>query len=290
MRRGLTVISCGVALALSAPFALARVNAEDGPVANLTNGQVVEVPEVAQPGSTSTAAAMQPTSLPPTTVKKAGTAPAPVNTAADAERSRRASASEGKSLGAAPTGSKKATGTAADSASKADRTGGAKDASWSDHWLVRTAGALIILGGLLWCVRLFMVRLASGGGMGFAAQFGAGGRSPAGLMEVLGRYPVSRGHTLVLLKLDRRVLLLGQSAAGFTTLTELTDAEDVASILTKAADTDGKTMTRRFGELLRGMERDASLIDEESGRGELTASPISPRAAMRLAGGNGGAA
>jgi flagellar biogenesis protein FliO len=49
---------------------------------------------------------------------------------------------------------------------------------------------------------------------GLVGAMGAGGRAPSGVLEVLGRYPVARGSTLVLLKLDRRVLLLAQSRGG----------------------------------------------------------------------------
>lgn len=139
-----------------------------------------------------------------------------------------------------------------------------------NHWLVRTAGALtLVIGLILLCKKLF-VRLSQGTG-GVASQFGAGGRAPSGVLEILGRYPVSRGHTLVLLKVDRRVLLLGHSSGGFTTLSEITDSEEVASLLVKTRDEEGETMTARFNALLRGMERDPSTIDAEPRRGILSA-------------------
>jgi hypothetical protein len=100
---------------------------------------------------------------------------------------------------------------------------------------------------------------------GLFASLSAGGRAPAGVMEILGRYPVGRGCTLVLLKLDRRVLLLSQSAGGrfgagsaFTPLAEITDPEEVAAILVKSRDAAGDSMAERFRTMLgrheRGME------------------------------------
>lgn len=303
MLRKLLVISCCGLGAILAPAALARVDGESGPLANLTNGQVIEVPEVAQPVPRGNdASSTEPMVVVPVRGPTAAGSVSPVAGAkrdGDAGNSRgvqRRAESEGKALGSALVGAKRAaTGAGAGAGSGGAQIQRSDGSSWSDHWVVRTLAALLILGGLLWCVRWFMVRVAAGGVGGLAAQLGAGGRSPAGVMEVLGRYPVSRGHTLVLLKLDRRVLLLGQSPAGFTALSELTDAEDVASILMKTADADGKSMTRRFGELLRGMEKDAGLIEEESGGGSGMGNtarimPVSPRVAMRLAGGNGGAA
>lgn len=130
-----------------------------------------------------------------------------------------------------------------------------------DHWFVRTAGALALVVGLMLLCKKFFLKLSMSGG-GVASQLGAGGRAPSGVLEVLARYPVSRGHTLVLLKMDRRILLLGHSSSGFTTLSEINDADEVASLLLKTRDEEGETMTARFNALLRGMERDPATIDE----------------------------
>lgn len=127
--------------------------------------------------------------------------------------------------------------------------------------MMRTMGGLLIVLGLIFILRWAIVRGARRGG-GLIGQFGAGGRAPAGLLEVLGRYPVGRGQTLSLVRLDRRVLLLSQSSGGFTTLAEVTSPDDVASILMKAADDEGVSMTHRFQKLLKGMERDPSLVQE----------------------------
>jgi hypothetical protein len=81
-------------------------------------------------------------------------------------------------------------------------------------------------------------------------------------MEILGRYPVGRGTTLVLLRLERRILLLSQSSTGrlglganFTTLTEITDPEEVAAILTKSQDHEGESATARFRSFLSAFDR-----------------------------------
>lgn len=89
---------------------------------------------------------------------------------------------------------------------------------------------------------------------GLMGALGPGGRAPSGVVEVLARYPVARGSTLILLKLDRRVLLVshtaGKGAASLTTLCELTDPEDVASILLKTRDDEGDSIARRFESVL----------------------------------------
>lgn len=77
---------------------------------------------------------------------------------------------------------------------------------------------------------------------GLMGALGPRGRAPSGVLEVLGRYPVSRQGVLVLLKIDRRVLLVSQTTgrAGhrMETLTEITDPADVASLVAKTADRD----------------------------------------------------
>ncbi|MEX2219883.1 MAG: hypothetical protein WD749_14115 [Phycisphaerales bacterium] len=122
-------------------------------------------------------------------------------------------------------------------------------------WMVQTglslAGVLALAIGGGWVVRVVAKR--SGG---LRSSLGAGGRAPAGILEILGRYPVSRGATLILLKLDRRILLLSQNSGGrlgagsFSTLAEITDPDEVASILVKARDIEGDSMAERFRSML----------------------------------------
>jgi hypothetical protein len=118
--------------------------------------------------------------------------------------------------------------------------------------------ALIIGGAALF--RRFAAKHPS-----LAGSIGAGGKSPAGILEVVGRYPIARGSTLVLLRLDTRILLLSQTAgaagrgllrsgaASLSTLCEISAPNDVASILAKARDAEGDSMTARFQSLLSGL-------------------------------------
>ncbi|MEM8756165.1 MAG: flagellar biosynthetic protein FliO [Planctomycetota bacterium] len=78
-----------------------------------------------------------------------------------------------------------------------------------------------------------------------AGQPGAS-RSPGGILDVLGRYPVGRGQTLLLMKVDRRVLLVAQSAGArvgappsMATLCEIADPDEVASIVGKTSASGG---------------------------------------------------
>lgn len=91
---------------------------------------------------------------------------------------------------------------------------------------------------------------------GLLSELGAGGRAPAGVLEVLGRYPISRGSTLVLLKLDRRVLLTcqthGRKSGGpsMSTLCEINDPEEVASLLMKTREEEGDSLAKKFQSIL----------------------------------------
>lgn len=121
-----------------------------------------------------------------------------------------------------------------------------------------TVQTLASLAGVLALIAVvgLAVRLVSRRAGGLMAAIGAGGRAPSGLLEVLGRYPVGRGTTLILLKMDRRVLLLSQGGGGklggatMTTLAEVTEPEDVASILLKVRDAEGDSMAKRFESML----------------------------------------
>lgn len=84
----------------------------------------------------------------------------------------------------------------------------------------------------------------------------SGVRAPAGVMEMLGRYPVGRGQNLLLIKLDQRVLLIGQTLASragsgtLSTLTEVAAGEDVASILLKVSESESTGPASAFNRML----------------------------------------
>jgi flagellar biosynthetic protein FliP len=88
---------------------------------------------------------------------------------------------------------------------------------------LRVGLALGVVIGLLLLLRLTVRRM---GGL-------AGGGRPSGVVEVLARYPIARAQQLVLLQLSGRIVLLHQSRAGMTTLSEVTDPDEVASLLAK---------------------------------------------------------
>ncbi len=167
----------------------------------------------------------------------------------------------------------------ASDATKATKPVGApaSESAAGSPWVLRTAislaGVLVLIG-----VVAGIMRAAARRQGGLMSALGAGGQAPAGVLHVLGRYPISRGTTLVLLKLDRRVLLLCQTAGRkfgtqMSTLSEITDPDDVASILLKTRDEEGESIARKFEEMMAGAEREASRTPSDAGAVGRSATP-----------------
>ena len=150
-------------------------------------------------------------------------------------------------------------------------------------WMLRTAASLAGVIVLIFGVAFVVKKVARQQG-GLMASLGPGGRAPSGLLEVLGRYPVARGTTLVLLKLDRRVLLVCQTTGrrlgpgtSMNTLSEITDADEVASILVKSRDEEGESLAKKFESMLGSFGGKSATVTVES-------KPVSmPRPASGLA-------
>lgn len=166
-------------------------------------------------------------------------------------------------------------------ATGADSLGGPGSITTTLASLLAVIGLIVLLGAVY--------KWMSSKAGGLAGQIGAGGKSPSGLVSVLARYPLGRGQTLVLLKVDRRVLLLCQSSSGRVrggvttqTLSEITDPEEVASIIAKADGSGG------FDNVLHGFEsmetapdemRDVEVVDLTRRRGKLMGSLLGRRTA-----------
>ncbi len=132
---------------------------------------------------------------------------------------------------------------------------------------MRVVGSLMLVIAVIAVLALVVRRGAKAGG-GLLGALGPGGKAPCGVMFVLGRYPVSRQSTLVLLQVDRRVLLLCQShgrgnGGAMTTLAEISDPAEVASILTKTREADGNSAARQFEEALAAADfNTARIVDD----------------------------
>lgn len=161
---------------------------------------------------------------------------------------------DGAGLEAMPLGAKPS----ADEQGLRTRKEAAAEKGLLSNSLVRTTGSLALVLGLIFLLATLAKKLTAGKS-GLGAALGVGGPSPAGVLEVLGRYPLGRGHTLILLKVDNRVLLLAQSSGGvrlrgsagsLATLCEITTPEEVASILLKTQDAEDQSMNAKFRAML----------------------------------------
>jgi flagellar biosynthetic protein FliP len=130
----------------------------------------------------------------------------------------------------------------------------------------RTAAALGAVLALILVLAFLAKKLAAKGSL--PGALGSIGKAPApsGVLEVLARYPVCAGTSLLLLKLDRRVLLISQSAnkglrsgATLNVLTELSEPEDVASILLKLRGEEQTRLAKKFESIL---SREEAITDQ----------------------------
>lgn len=158
----------------------------------------------------------------------------------------------------------------------------------------RAIAALLAVIGIAITLAWLLKRGAQAKG-GLRASLGPGGASPAGVLRVLGRYPIARGQTLVLLQMDQTVLLVaqtyGRGTASLSTLSEVTDPDRVASLLMKARESEGESVSQKFKVLMERLnsepaERAITVVPPvEKGdwyeRGDRTASRSASRAASR---------
>jgi len=132
-------------------------------------------------------------------------------------------------------------------------------------------------------------------GSSLASALGPGGTSPSGVMEVLGRYPVARGQSLVLLRVDQRVLLLSHTQAplrlrgggggGFATLAEFTEPHEVASLLMRTSEQANESLTAKFRASLERFDsrhEDVQAATVRPGGAALTARAVRRESASEL--------
>jgi flagellar biogenesis protein FliO len=96
--------------------------------------------------------------------------------------------------------------------------------------------------------------LAAIGAIAFVARRFAGRRagfgSQSNLIEILQTFPIARGHAVILLRLERRVLLLHKSGQVMTTLCEISDAEEAGALLARIEEHSRPTFAHRLARAL----------------------------------------
>lgn len=128
---------------------------------------------------------------------------------------------------------------------------------------IRAVGALALVIVLLLAMRIALRRF--GGPL-------TGGR-PSGVLQVLSRFPVGRGQNLVLLQMARRIILVHQTKAGMTPLSEVSDPDEVAQLLARIEAGSSEKQRGRFQSILGKLTSDGPSPEWEplrDGQGETT--------------------
>jgi flagellar biosynthetic protein FliO len=107
--------------------------------------------------------------------------------------------------------------------------------------LPRVLMALGIVLGLIFLLRWVMKSFFAGGVAGAAA----GSRA----MQVLSRSPLSPRQQLLLVRVGRRLIVVGDSAGQMTALSEITDPDEVAALVGQLQDEKLSAASRTFGGL-----------------------------------------
>jgi flagellar biogenesis protein FliO len=82
----------------------------------------------------------------------------------------------------------------------------------------------------------------------------------AGVLDVVARLSLSPKQTLILVKMGKRLVLLGMSGESMTALSEVTDPEQVAFMLGQAASESSSSMTSTFA---RSIQRESLVYEDE---------------------------
>ena len=121
------------------------------------------------------------------------------------------------------------------SASPSTAPATARTTSSSFTEIARTGGALVVVLGLI------------GGAWWWLRRTGIAPAQRGGAFEVVARYPMGRGQQVLIARFGPRVLCLQQTREGLRTLSELTDQDDVTTLMAQA-----RAGSRAFGGALGG--------------------------------------
>jgi len=123
------------------------------------------------------------------------------------------------------------------------------------NWPLQTAMALGVVIGLVYVVRL-LLRRANG--------MSAAGGSGASVIEVLGRSPVGPRTHVLLLRVNQRIIVAGQTQAGLNTLATLDDPDEVAGVLASVQSSRPTSITAGFNKLLGQFDRNYHAPDVDA--------------------------
>ena len=158
---------------------------------------------------------------------------------------------------------------------RSNGAGGATNADTSlsslgGNWVLSTATALGVVLILVFALKAIVQKT---GGKAFVH-----GNSP--VVEVLSRSNLAPKCQGILVRLGHRVVLVGHSPAGLTTLTEVTDPDEVAALLKAVSAASPQSISRSFTQMLGRFqgeheEADDSLLDRDEHRVDRTRDRVS---------------
>lgn len=130
--------------------------------------------------------------------------------------------------------------------------------------ITRVGFALLAIVGLI-------LALKWGGQKFFGASLG---HKPSRAVELVGRNPVGPKQAVLLLRVGRRLLVVGDSAGTLSKLAELTDPDEVAELVGAARQpSKPDALTRTFGPLFKSAEGDfdPATAPDDNNSGQLAA-------------------
>lgn len=114
----------------------------------------------------------------------------------------------------------------------------------SGAWVMETLGALAIV-----LLVAFAIRTVAG--MWQSQQISTSSRS---LVEILTRTTIAPKTQVLLLRVNDRVLVVGHTGANVSTLSELTDPEEVAGVLGQIQASKTNSMSKSFSQVMKGLD------------------------------------
>jgi flagellar biogenesis protein FliO len=131
-------------------------------------------------------------------------------------------------------------------------SGGAETGKSTSSWVFTTLTALGVVIGLILLLRAGFAKLTG--------RTTASANNP--VVEVLSRTSIAPKNHVLLLRLGRRILVVGDSSSGMNTLANIDDPEEVASLLQAISVTKPGSVSAEFTQLMQGF--DGKYESEES--------------------------
>jgi flagellar biogenesis protein FliO len=128
------------------------------------------------------------------------------------------------------------------------------DPGWS--WALRTAMALGVVIAVVYVVRIALRRLH---GVSGASS------SRSSVVEVLTRCAVGPRTHVLLLRINKRIIVAGQTQAGLNTLAEVDDPDEVAGVLASVEASRPASISSGFNKLLRQFDRGHQMPSPDEG-------------------------